>query len=802
MAEGLDGILRFTKKGKRHLEFTTEKGGKMSLNPSPDLLSKKVKDNKDEEISVKVNTGDNGRPTAIYLEDDSAVKEVKEVKANYNIGKTPKSFNKKDSHKQKSSFQTKQKINKDYPKNFHNPYNFVPAPPRDRNDDELGDRSPVGHDHYRKAYFSGKLTIKLKVETPLLLPDTARMLVNEDHKSYRLKLDSEGKPYINPTAVKGMLRSAYETITNSRMGVLNKHTDRLAFRADAKTPISARIERSGDKLIIREFSKTAVLVRYRKHFHNESDKAESTRGLKYPNNQLPQHGDAVWVKIDERLDQNNGRFIGYKVVEIKQRTANQQAPNGYENGWVCITGANTENKVYERVFVENSNDRKIPLEDNHKKMWADLIANYQLLHEQAVKKRKSGGDEVIDYLGDEVGNTAFSRHIYRETDRELEEGTLCYFLENENQVKAIFPVMISRQLYDKSPIELLNESLRPAKKMDELSPADRVFGWVGDGVTKNGAYRGQVRFGSMNCLTDAKDSVHLFGNEDPKTWLPLNNLGQPKPQQGRFYVAESDQGEAQEYKWDNENSGYQEGRGLRGRKVYPHHSNLPDNYWFTDEKVDFAETQNLQAGNRFKEYYRPPGKPQRDSQNRSIQGWVKPKTEFEFDIHFMNLSKVEIGALVWLLDLPEGHFHRFGGGKPFGFGSVRLTLENAELMSGEDMREFYTTLDSSRNQSIQPEECKSAFVNSVNSAYPSSNFLQAFERACKGFDDDKPIQYPRCTDEPYKVINGKEESESFKWFVANSSNDGMKLPLPNLVEDEGLPRRPKHQRQQNNRGRR
>ena len=39
MAEGLDGKLTFNKKGQRFLQFTTPKGGQMSLVASPDVLT-------------------------------------------------------------------------------------------------------------------------------------------------------------------------------------------------------------------------------------------------------------------------------------------------------------------------------------------------------------------------------------------------------------------------------------------------------------------------------------------------------------------------------------------------------------------------------------------------------------------------------------------------------------------------------------------------------------------------------------------------------------------------------------------
>ena len=107
--------------------------------------------------------------------------------------------------------------------------------------------------------------------------------------------------------------------------------------------------------------------------------------------------------------------------------------------------------------------------------------------------------------------------------------------------------------------------------MPELSPADRVFGWVNqDG---HGAYRGNMRVGQAICETPSPiEEFTLPG-------LPLAILGQPKPQQARFYVAASADGEAQEDGLSKEDAGYLPGKGLRGRKTYPHHRALPPSHW-------------------------------------------------------------------------------------------------------------------------------------------------------------------------------------------------------------------------------
>lgn len=52
---------------------------------------------------------------------------------------------------------------------------------------------------------------------------------------------------------------------------------------------------------------------------------------------------------------------------------------------------------------------------------------------------------------------------------------------------------------------------------------------------------------------------------------------------------------------------------------------------------------------------------------------VKPKTEFKFRIRYENLSRKELGTLLFALKLPDGCAHKIGMGKPIGLGSVKIT---------------------------------------------------------------------------------------------------------------------------------
>lgn len=72
------------------------------------------------------------------------------------------------------------------PDDFHNPYTFVPAPPRDGYVGEFADSPGPGHHRLHPDRWSGRIGVRLTVVTPLLLLDTARAWVDPDtrHETY------------------------------------------------------------------------------------------------------------------------------------------------------------------------------------------------------------------------------------------------------------------------------------------------------------------------------------------------------------------------------------------------------------------------------------------------------------------------------------------------------------------------------------------------------------------------------------------------------------------------------------------
>jgi CRISPR-associated protein (TIGR03986 family) len=796
---------------------------------------------------------------------------------------------------------------------FHNPYNFVPTPDRPTSGplaDAGADADPeaagiAGHGRYLPGRWSGRVTVEMTAVTPLLLPDAARAEEDRNkHKTFPVRLGPDGRPYIPPTGVKGMLRAAYEAVTNSRFGVFTGHDKRLGFRRSMDKPFSlvpARVINGqihllpGDgtafnQVLTKGSPKNAVVYGAWLHRYRTGEGGLSNGAIRYAGtDRLPEHGDRVRCRLRKyqhwRWDGNRKihleTFQYWRVMSIVPANSaaappppdrlfaptQQDRQNWHQllndeladvPGWVVITNQNFSRKHDERVFfTQGRRPPPVPLDDGEddgrngntlRDQWDRLIEDYRAQNEKTMRDRierlldhengnrppaqrrteaslryQDRARELARFEGKDPGKTGFSAHLYDPRHSDLDQDPTFVYAriqpaQNSRgfEITDLYPVSVSRDLHPCPPDAFLNHTVKPPRELGELSPAERVFGWVAQDTSGDGpgrrlrAYRGNLRVGPVSLAAGNPvnaDPVEDFGEPG----LPLAILGQPKPQQGRFYLG-NDKGMKQDKGGPPEKAGYTQANGpkrLRGRKVYPHHFGVEDigSYWVDRNgaaaAIEESHPEPARAKTaRFREYIRPAPAPgtderQRDDQNRSVRGWVKPGAAFTFDLHLTNLSPAELGALVYLLDLPEGHYHRFGGGKPLGFGSVRLRVGSLDLRTGEAEAARYAGFGIAADppgagaaaiaDAATLARLKAPFETAPGGGSETRPHIRAFLNAARGLGaDDCPVHYPRAADKPQdgtatQYPPPRTKGENFKWFQENErQGKGPRLPLPDL----------------------
>ena len=611
---------------------------------------------------------------------------------------------------------------------FLNPYNFVrylPEPTIPANDPDaqlLGRCAPPPHDRY--IGLTGRIVCTLEAVTPLFISDShdinvTTILLDDrevQHKSYRF-FQYEGRDAIPATGLRGMIRSLFEAVTNSPFSVFNSD-ERLEYRID---PAEARRFKPGIVQSLPNGDQPGVILLCE----------EAKIGAYYDN---PQdnvlHGS--WRCGEEAYAIVGTTKNNVPKVEVINRNRDRLPKGDHRvyHGWVKVTGRTIDTKRNESFFYFKGNPDKAERVFFDAEREADFNA---ILHAQLYERREDFRSRI------QSERLAADNLVYVELEP-----------DDKTRVRHIALTKVARLRYRQTVGQLLPAHLHPSQQYDQLDIASRVFGWVRDTSTEDKreriAYAGRVRF-SHAVLTEDGDKGVYDGE------MPLAILGSPKPTTTLFYLRKR-KGEWSEAERKQPGAattiGYDGPNILRGRKFYRHHG---------------------KALNRLE--YERAGRRQ-DHQNRTVRGVRAPGNVFEFTIDFHNLAPVELGALLWTLNLSdlsdnEQCFFRLGYAKPLGFGSVRLSVVQVELL---DPGTRYRSLQTSGWRTATFSE-RSRWLERFATAmrrcygkplYELPNIVDLI-KLLRGPEKGQPqhIHYPRTNLQP------DPDGKNFEWFVANKA---------------------------------
>lgn len=648
-----------------------------------------------------------------------------------------------------------------------NPYTFITTPPRDGLPPGLENGPPAPHGLIDPGtQWSGWLVLNLTARTPLLLPDPQTVTRDaQDHPTYQVRTGADGKPLIHGASVKGALRSAYEAVTDSRYGVFRGHDRPLAYRRPPSDeghskPEPARVEiDERGRLIFR------ICQAFRVPLYDKPDVVTLRKAVAAgkARERITRPGSAGWGELHGKavvctMRGRNGEVVAaVALADDDASLAGRDGPR--KRGWLSVTGHSIANKTSERLFVAIK-ESPVQVADEHHRMWHDVLASYQAVAEQRAREREATDPEIEP-----------SRHLSADgtvPDR-LAEGDLVYLERSGRAVTAVSPVYIGRMPFSAAPAELLHESLRPATQLDELSPADRLFGWAppqaGPGRAAASGYRGRLRVTSVTC--DTADWRTDF--DEPVTLAPLSS---PKPTQFRFYAA-SDPAGTPVKPQATKDEGYGKGTGLRGRKAYWYPADVPGDYWTPGTG---------EPGGHVREWQQPPGAA--PSQTSSHRGWVRAGTAFTVRLFIDAAPAAELAPLLWLAT-QDGSPLRLGAGKPLGFGAITVAInwQATELHTGQALRDCWTSLhrpDPSPQDQVLA--LAAGFEDQATRSPALAPVLEAFRILGTGLP--APAAYPRTRRDP--------EAETYRWFTANEKiKDGKPqhgFALPHILEpDQNLP---------------
>lgn len=666
---------------------------------------------------------------------------------------------------------------------FHNPYNFVRYLENRRPDNHiLGDYPPPPHDRY--VGLTGRITCKVKTVTPLFISDSHAVKLKNNHKTYRF-FQYEGRPALPASSLRGMFRSVFEAVTNSCYAVFQKDEPyplehRMSFAP--KDMIPARVveldEKKGALLELLDCTVNApddlsglppvvraglvgkayppiVLNRKKNQVFNQSQS-------QLPDGAYDGMRVAALVTKNPVPHQKSNRFSAFqaiKVVPVREHeslTGDEQYTKVF--GWLHLTGPNIENKHDERLFFRWDDQQPDPPQANHIpgsylcRCDTDVVNEYNHHLSEYWERHKKTVENLGDQRWPNSTNGVPHPSLFVKDGRQLRSGDLVYAQREMNNghmtIKMLRPVCMPRIRYEYPRQEFLPEHLHRCQNYNALCPACRVFGWVRENAGEANvdeliAYAGRVRFSHGKIIGD-------YETEDEIT---LTILSTPRPTTTYFYLLGAKGQPDPKVTYD-----IQDAR-LRGRKFYLHHGKVKPAEYRSEEKND---------------------------QNRTVRGALKPGATFTFTVDFENLHRLELGALLYALELEEGMFHRLGYAKPLGFGSGKVTVEKTEVI---DWETHLKSISKSGWQSENAAQLKQDFLEEMRTCYGKMfDNLVAELRALLKRLSDLPIHYPR----PNEISDPNHPQ--YEWFMGNKQRieKGSKLPEPVALGlatevDRGLP---------------
>ena len=513
---------------------------------------------------------------------------------------------------------------------FVNPYNFVRLPSRpcvrkNRNEEN------------EKHNLSGVMHCTLTVETPLFIPsaDDTKSVPSSDGRGEHLDKEffSYGDPAKTPvipgSELRGVIRSTYETLTDS---CLSGATDNIFTKREPAPNEGSKAMNPG----ILEYDET------------------QQRWLLYAADMYDSLSPANPANPDEALV-----YFTKKQVRTAKRTFDQAVftsnPSGALKGYYKQGNKFSGNGGRTHVFVKKANSPASVVSDKDIRGYAAVLEQYG---DQKSNKdpQHNGYQQEAKYLKNHKTHGVFYREVGQGRDASV----------------YLSPARIGRIGLHRTVFDLLKKSTyvpcSEGVKDDMLCPACQLFGTIykdnGDGTTK--ASTSHVRF------TDAKLTKDM--KKEPK--VTLHVLAVPHYSNELMYLSRRHQSQT-EFNPDFELiRGFANGRRdirynqlsegevtLNGRKFYWHQPNfvLPK----SEEKGIMNSTIHpLKKGN-----------------------------EFEFDIYFDRISEEELNALAFATDLGDDgmHFQKVGYAKPLGFGSSKVSVTSIELkkLSAEPDQPLY-----------------------------------------------------------------------------------------------------------------
>ncbi|MTK06202.1 MAG: TIGR03986 family CRISPR-associated RAMP protein [Hungatella sp.] len=541
-------------------------------------------------------------------------------------------------------------------KRFINPYNFIPLEGKVTRDTfECRDFVPL----------TGYFDCSLELLTPMIIPNTSNskalhtkkelegekytqtssfnFFSYEDLSTYKGDIAKAFEPVIPGSEIRGAVRSVYEAAFNGCMSAVSEK--RRMGRRSSKPKKPGILEYKDNRWVLYPCERWMLYVDGINIKPRNGNEARF--GIKIEKKVYDSwiEGKRIFVRRDSYIKTKSHKKNEVPLVDGWRLPGDgEECPNNWKEGFLH-KGEPFINKHYESIFVRIQGEKKIPVSsaDIEALKWA--IEEYRDSKKNLNKKDKHSG------------------YSHYKIDNQMK--ILVYYQEEINSPLYLSPACIGKEISGLTVGELLKESgeYQPCEDIHRICPSCSLFGMVSGKPGTKGALASKVRF------TDALVNEKREKGKEQDYYLStvvLPELGEPKPGAAEFYTKIPPKITGWKFSkgyWTYDYYCNKDTRSkwkpirvnyfpeLRGRKYYWHHEG-----W--NEVVNDRKEMN-----EMRQRVRP----------------LKAGSEnlFYFRIYFENISEQELSQLKWALDFDwESCAHKIGRGKPLGFGSTRIHINN------------------------------------------------------------------------------------------------------------------------------
>lgn len=508
----------------------------------------------------------------------------------------------------------------------HAPYNFIPLndtvvpgqdlPNYDVYHSESG--SSRGEDNYSGRY-NGYIECQLETATPLYIRDTytkEEVIKKEENNQDNSDFFSPGGAVRIPgSSLRGMIRTLVEIMSWGKFDIFDKDS-RLFYRA------------TGDTSSLGNEYRRVMLDAQNGYFPKIKAgmiKKINNRYIIYPSKLI--EGTQIYrVNFDPKtrevarggiyLQEFEFKKIFFKPVKPKlhthyrfERKAQKNIP--YELKYALVTEISKYKKdgYIEGLLVSSGN-----LGTKKHMNWIINIPDNE----------KIDVTEFFEqYLMDENRNEKADLSKMMEDNL---DGVPCFYVNTDSGKIALGHTGMFRLPYKYT----INDHIPDKLKEKNLDMVESIFGDKQNFASRVFFEDAILDPGQNNIFISDKASIPQI-------------LSGPKPTTFQHYLEQDKYDDIKKLNhWDTKD------KQIRGHKLYWHrHGDNWEHKGTRDEQEKFKKVLTK---------IKP----------------IKPGLKFTFRLRFENLSKEELGAIIFTLDLPQECYHKLGMGKPLGLGTVKI----------------------------------------------------------------------------------------------------------------------------------